>query len=302
MKLLVTGAWNCTGEQLAELEKLGYSVVYHKNENEPLKCSYDEIDGVICNGLFLYHDIEEFKKLKFIQLTSAGFDRVPVEYIKSNGIKLYNAAGVYSVPMAEFAISGILYLYKGMSYFAENQKKHIWSKKRDIIELNEKKALIFGCGSVGIECAKRLSAFGCEVYGADIVCDDRPYFLKVFSVSEIEKTLHNYDIVISALPLTKKTQHFFNSERLRALKESSVFVNVSRGGVVDTKAIIKALADKKIYGAVLDVFEEEPLPEDSDLWDLNNVVLTPHNSFVGDGNLERLFLLIQKNLKEVSNL
>ena len=122
MKLLVTGAWKCTQEQLNTLRDFGHDIVFMQNERESLPCKYEEVEGVICNGLFLYHDIKRFVSLRFIQLTSAGFDRVPMEYVQSQGIEIRNARGVYSIPMAEFAISGVLQLYKQSRFFYENQK------------------------------------------------------------------------------------------------------------------------------------------------------------------------------------
>ena len=97
MKLLMTGAFNCTAEQKVKIENLGCEVIFHKMENEPLSAEMYEVEGIICNGLFLHNDIEKFQNLKFIQLTSAGLDRVPVERIKEKGIVLKNARGVYSV-------------------------------------------------------------------------------------------------------------------------------------------------------------------------------------------------------------
>ena len=117
MKLLVTGALKCMPSDISLLESLGHTVIFMQDEKGYLPCNAEEIEGVICNGLFLYHDITEFKKLKYIQLTSAGFDRVPVDYIREHDIKIFNARGVYSTPMAEFAISGVLQLYKKSRFF-----------------------------------------------------------------------------------------------------------------------------------------------------------------------------------------
>ena len=122
MKLLVTGAWKCTKEQLNSLAELGHSIIFMQNESEDLPCDYSEIEGAICNGLFLHHSIEKFTNLKYIQLTSAGFDRVPMDYVKSHGITINNARGVYNIPMAEFAVSGVLQLYKKSQFFYEKQK------------------------------------------------------------------------------------------------------------------------------------------------------------------------------------
>ena len=112
MNLLVTGAFKCTDSDIQTLSNMGNDVIFHQMESESLPCEYDWVEGVVCNGLFLYHPIERFPNLKYIQLTSAGFDRVDMNYVKQHYIQIFNARGVYSVPMAEFAIAGVLDLYK----------------------------------------------------------------------------------------------------------------------------------------------------------------------------------------------
>ncbi len=296
MKILITGAYNASEKQIEKIKELGFEVYFHADERE--RVSLCEIyDAVLCNGLFLHNDIKDFVNLKYIQLTSAGLDRVPLEYIKSKGIVINSARGVYSIPMAEFAVSGVLQLYKQVRFFFDNQKKHKWEKHRGLLELSGKNVLIAGCGSVGDECAKRFSAFGCSVFGIDVLNIDKPWYKEVFLLDKMGMALKSADIVVLTLPLTEDTKHLLNEDTISGLKKDAILVNIARGGIVDTNAIIKVLEQKKLYGAVLDVFEEEPLSEKSMLWDMENVILTPHNSFVGEGNNERLFELILKNLK-----
>ena len=297
MKLLVTGAWNCSETQLDEIRRLGHEIVFMQQEKDDLPCDYGSVEGVICNGLFLYHDIAKFTSLRFIQLTSAGYDRVPMEYIEEHNIKIFNAKGVYSVPMAEFALSGVLQLYKQAKFFNENQKQRKWEKKRDLIELSGKTVLIVGCGSVGTECAKRFKAFDCNAFGVDIKPYQSEVFEKISGLSDLDSRLSDADVVVLTLPLTNETKHLFNANRFERMKTGAVLVNIARGAIVDENALINALEDK-LFGAVLDVFEEEPLDTDSEMWDKENVILTPHNSFVGDGNNKRLFDVIVNNLGE----
>ena len=233
MNVLVTGAFQLNSGEREQLEAAGHKVFVHGDERAPV--DYPErYEAVVCNGLFLYNSIERFTSLRVIQLTSAGLDRVPLDDIRVRGIELHNAAGVYSVPMAEFAVCGILQLYKQSRFFAANQAQHKWEKHRGLLEISGKRVCILGCGDVGREIAKRLKAFGCHI------------------------------------------------------------VNVARGALADEAALAKWLQNAGC--AVLDVFEEEPLPESSPLWDMENVVLTPHNSFVGEGNRARLWERIKENL------
>ena len=297
MKLLITGAYNCGNEQLNKIRNLGHDVIFMQQENGELPCAAESIEGVICNGLFLHHDIEKFKALKYIQLTSAGFDRVPMDYVNTHGIEIYNARGVYSVPMAEFAISGVLQLYKQSKFFYNNQINRKWEKSRSLLELNGKTALIVGCGSVGNEVAKRLTAFNVKVFGVDLFTRKDDLYSEIYPLEQLKEVLPRFDIIVLTLPLTDKTKGMFDKECFDLMKDSGVLVNIARGAVVDEKSMIDAL-DSKLLGAVLDVFEEEPLSQLSPLWEKENVILTPHNSFVGDGNIERLNVLVLRNLSE----
>lgn len=298
MNILITGAWQEAEKSINAIENMGHKVVFLQYEKDNLTCDYEWVEGVICNGLFLYHPIEKFINLKYIQLTSAGYDRVPMEYINEHNININNARGVYSIPMAEFAIAGVLQLYKHMDRFAENQKDALWNKERNLSELFGKTVCIVGCGNVGTECAKRFKAFGCKVVGVDIVTREDKNYGKIELIDNIDEVLVYSDIVVLTLPLTEHTFHIINKNRFEKIKRESVLVNIARGAVVDTAAMIEALDNKKLGGAVLDVFEEEPLDEKNRLWSMENVIVTPHNSFVGDGNNQRLSRVIINNLKK----
>ena len=224
MNLLVAGAINSASEKIKTIESSGHNICVLQYENDDLPCDCEWVEGVICNGLFLHHDIKKFKNLKFIQLTAAGFDRVPLDYIKSHNIEIFNARGVYSIPMAEFAVSGILDFYKGKRKFFENQKKHIWEKQRNLTELSGKTVCILGCGSIGTECAKRLKAFDCEIIGIDLIAISFDYFDKVYGLDSIRQTLSVSDIVVSTLPLTETTRRMFNDELFSAFKDNALFL------------------------------------------------------------------------------
>ena len=297
MNLLVTGAFNCREADLQELSSLGNDVIFHQMESDSLPCSYSWVEGVICNGLFLHHPIEKIENLKYIQLTSAGFDRVDMEYIEKKGIKIFNARGVYSVPMAEFALWGVLELLKQGSAFTENQKAHKWEKRRGLKELSGKTVCVVGCGNVGTECAKRFKAFGTRVLGVDIVKPEAEFYDEYFPFEKMTDVLGRADVLVLTLPLTKETENLFDSKTFALLKKDALLVNISRGKVINQQDLISALQEGNLSGAVLDVFETEPLEENSPLWDMENVIITPHNSFVGENNLSRLREVIFENLK-----
>ncbi|MBQ4342213.1 MAG: D-2-hydroxyacid dehydrogenase [Clostridia bacterium] len=296
MNLLVTGAWQDAEAYMDELEAMGHSAVFLKWEKDPLPCEAEWVEGVICNGLFLHHPIERFPNLRFIQLTSAGFDRVDMDYASAHGIEVHNARGVYSIPMAEFALAGVLQLYKQARFFEENRAARRWEKHRGLLELYGKNVVVVGCGSVGSECAKRFSAMGCHVTGVDIAVREDAAFDRMLPLDGLEEALKAADVLILCVPLTDKTDGLLDKARLSLLPGSAVVVNIARGRVVDEAALAAMLHAGRLFGAVLDVFETEPLPPSSPLWDAPNTVLTPHNSFVSDGIGERLGKCVKNNL------
>ncbi len=296
MNLLITGAWHEAKEHIQSIEARGHHVAYFPLERESLPCDYAWVEGIIGNGIFLTHPIEKFENLVYIQLTSAGFDRVPMDYVSEHNITVHNTRGVYSIPMAEYAVCGVLTLYKQMNSFFIHKQKRIWEKRRDLKELLGQTVCIFGCGSVGAECAKRFAAFGCTVIGVDISVEIHPYFSFIYRLDAIDNALKTADIVVITLPLTEQTRHLFDKEMFHKMKRNAVLVNIARGAIIDTAALATALKDN-LYGAVLDVFEEEPLGADSPLWGMENVIITPHNSFVGEGNEHRLASVIIDNLE-----
>lgn len=296
MNILVTGAWKQGQQKLNELNKLGHQTVFMQNESDALPIDPQWVEGMICNGIFLHHSIDLFSNLRYIQLTSAGFDRVPMDEVNRRGIKICNARGVYGIPMAEFAVGGVLQLYKHSRHFDKNQKEHGWNKCRELLEFWGKQVTIVGCGNIGQECAKRFAAFDTRVIGVDIFTAELPGIEKMYHISQLQEVLPQSDVVVLTLPLTEETRHLFNRDTFAAMKPGAILVNIARGAVVDTQALLEALQNR-LGGAVLDVFEEEPLNPQSPLWDMDNVLVTPHNSFVGDNNNRRLTDVIFQNLQ-----
>lgn len=297
MQLLLTGAFPYTEAQTAQLKALGAEITFVQDEREKLTIDVSKFEAVVCNGLFLQNDIRAFQSLRFIQATSAGLDRMPLEYINENGITLRNARGVYSVPMAEFAVSGVLSLYKHTARFLENQENHQWVKDRSVRELAGDTVLIVGCGSVGTECAKRFKAFDMRVFAADICRPTAEFYDAYYPMEQLTQALSAADVVVLTLPLTEETRGMFGSDLFSQCKSGAILVNLARGAVVCEADLIRALENGALGGAVLDVFEAEPLPAESPLWEMENVLVTPHNSFVSPKNNTRLFRVIYENLK-----
>ena len=301
MKLLITGAWPEAKAHIPALEALGHTVCFLQQEADPLPCDPAWVEGAVCNGLFLYHPIDQFPNLRFIQLTSAGYDRVDTDYVQAHNIEIHNARGVYSIPMAEFAVCGVLQLYKQSRFFYENQKTHKWEKHRGLLELYGKTVTILGCGSVGTECAKRFQVFGCRVIGVDLYPREDEHYEQIHPLSKLEELLPQTDILLLTVPLTRETLYLMDHHRLSLMKPSAILVNISRGQVLDEFALCDAIQTHRLSGAVLDVFEQEPLDPDSPLWNAEKIILTPHNSFIGDSTNSRLDRCIIQALSKGEN-
>ena len=292
MKTLVTGALQATSEELKQLEELGLEITFHQSERDKVE-NPEQFEAAICNGLFLYNDIEKFTNLKYIQLTSAGTDRVPTDYVREHGIVLKNAAGVYAPPMAEWTLMRLLELYKNADKLFANKG---WNKDRAWRELGGKTACIVGFGAYGREVAKRLKAFDVKVCVVNRSVKESPFADEFFTMDKLDGALAKADIVILAIALTDATKQFMNAERFAAMKDGAVLINAARGALVEENALIEAL-ENKLAGAALDVFETEPLPDDSKLWKMENLLISPHNSFVGENNHARLMGVVMKNLE-----
>lgn len=298
MNLLLTGCFSYTESQKEKLASLGYRIHFMQQEKDSLPLAAAEVDATVCNGLFLTHNIEEFSQLKFIQLTSAGFDRVPVDYIKTKGIMLHNARGVYSVPMAEWALFRVLEHYKHGWFFKNEQEHHRWTKHRGLRELAGSRVAVVGAGNVGQEVAKRFGALGCHVTGFDIHTNNIPFFDEMALTTSLLECVGAYDVVVITAPLLPSTRGLISYDVMKGMKENATLVNIARGGLIDQEALITVFTERKDMFAALDVFENEPLEADSPLWRMDNVAISPHNSFVSDRNNERMFDVMYQHLKD----
>ena len=265
-------------------------------ENEDYDLDFSRFDMILCYLFFNYHDVRQFTNLKYVHTTSAGLDHMPMEYLRSRGVELDNARGVYSIPMAEYALSSVLQLYRETDLLAQRQREHLWKRVWNSRELGGKRVTILGAGSVGTECAKRFTAMGCRCVGLCRHPDPTAEFYETQLHSDrLDEVLPETDILLLTVPLTEDTRGIMDARRFGLLKPGAVMVNVARGPVVVTEAMAEALESGRLSGAAADVFEEEPLPADSPLWDVKNLIITPHNSFTGEGNAKRLFDLVYRD-------
>ena len=309
MNILVTKGWYEAPDHIEEIMAMGYTVYYIEHEDDPLPCDPAIINGVVCCKVFNYHPIEEFTNLRFIQVESVGYDRVPLDYAKAHDIMVYNVGATYAGPMSEYIICQLLDWYRNTNQELVNRINKGWDKNFNKQELSGRTVCIIGTGNIAKYTAKKLKGFDCKVLAISHTARDIAYIDEVRSYSILHETLAESDIVIIATPPDKVLSDSLADEEsgsgfmpvigareLAAMKRSALLVNVARGTQVDEPALIEALQNGTIRGAILDVFQEEPLPEDSPLWNCKNAILTPHSSYIGEGNADRLWNTIKTNL------
>ena len=295
MKVLFT--YDYGKEQLDRIRGLGYEVVIINEDTfTELQVPFDA-DVLCCYNPFERVDINKFTKLKLILLSSIGIDFIPKDDIIKNSIILTNNRGGYSIPMGEWIVMNLLMLSKKSTTFWDNKKQKKWKLDTKLTELYGKTVTFLGTGTISTEAAKRLQGFGMNVVGVNTKGTISQYFDKAYSLDEVKTAISMADYLVMVLPFTEKTHHFLDQEKLGWMKDSARLINVSRGNVIDERAMTKALKDKAIAGAALDVFEEEPLSVDSELWDMDNVYISPHNSWISEQRDARRFNLIYENLK-----
>ena len=213
--------------------------------------------------------------LRWFQSGGSGIDHLP--HWNINKVIVTNTAGVSGKYMAETVTGAILMMNFGFPKKIENQRNQIWDPQ-DWKSLDQKIALIIGLGGIGSRVAKRLKSFGMRVLGVRNSLKPCKYVDALIPMSEIKDSLSQADYVCIHVPNTPSTHHLVNEDFLSAMNPSSRLINTSRGSQVDESALIIALNSGKIAGAYLDVFDTEPLPPTSSLWNTPNLIISPHVS------------------------
>lgn len=274
-----------------ELCQVNSKTIYNYNCN-------DDVYGIICSrNIARIVDGMELANLKFVHLTSAGFDNVPIDNFREKGIDVCNAGSVYSIPMAEMVIYGLLKMQKRYYFNPNITMIRPFRNYHYIKEIYNKTALILATGNIGTEIAKRLSAFGVRILGYDKYVKNNTAFEKIINErSDLIKELATCDFVISTLPATEETKKFIDFELLSACKKDSIFVNVGRRQTIDEDALYLALKKKCINGAVLDMFEYMPNPVTNRFRRLNNTIVFPGVTAISQELNDRLDEHIGNNI------
>ena len=248
--------------------------------NEAVEDIIDDVD-IIIGGLPI-KSLSRAKNLKWVQMTWAGTDIYTRVEGFPEGVLLTNASGAFGKEISEYVIGTILARYIRLDKYLDNQKKSLWKGMGAERNLDRKRVLIFGTGDIGTNIAKRLKSFGTVNIGVKRVVD-RPleYFDDLYTLDNIDELLPKADIVIGCLPNTDYTQGLLDYRRLSMMKKDSTLVNVGRGTLIVTEDLIRLLHEGHFADVILDVTDVEPLPQTSPLWNMSNVLVTPHISGQG---------------------
>jgi D-2-hydroxyacid dehydrogenase (NADP+) len=241
--------------------------------------------------------IHNAKNLKWIHLLSAGADAMPFDELKERKIILTNSKGVHKYQISEQVLGYMLLFERGLNYFIRKQMNREWDKSVRVSELYGKTVCILGVGSIGDEIARIAREFGMKTIGVRKSGKISQFIDEMYTNENMIYAVSKADYVICALPLTDDTYHLLGKDFFKNMKNDAVFINIGRGKVVDESSLIDALKNKTIRGAALDVFEEEPLSKESPLWDMENVIITPHTAGISPHYMERGIEIIKHNIK-----
>lgn len=243
--------------------------------------------------------------LRWLQLQGAGADNLPDE-ARERDLSVTNASGVHAEPISDHLLALIYAFARDLPLAIRQQQQHTWNYDRrpEVFEPSGKRVLLLGTGAIGHAFARKAAALGMKVVGirrnpeaplreegGDTTC-----YLRLAGPDALRKELPHADVLVITLPLTAETRGMIGSEELGRLPSHALVLNIGRGAIVDQDALIEALRQGSIGGAGLDVFDPEPLPADSPLWDLENVIVTTHYSGITPRYSERLWEIFLDNL------
>ena len=239
---------------------------------------------------------QKAKNLKWLQCNITGTDHLIASLADRRDIILTSGRGIHGPPMTEVTLLHMLALYRQVRRLAKNQENHTWDRFLPYV-LENRLVAIMGLGAIAEHMARCFEALGMTVYGISRTNRKIEGIDKVFSRDELTEAVKDVDFLIALVPFNPETHNIIDAKVFYAMKPSACLINVARGGVVDEAALIDALKNGEISGAGLDVFEESPLPDNSPLWDMENVFITPFTGGRSDKYAERILTVIEPNIR-----
>lgn len=220
--------------------------------------------------------LKNIPNLEFVQLNSAGTNGYSDNPDFPKNVTLANASGAYGVAISECILAGILTLMKHIPSYIQNQSDHEWKDEGKVKSIYNSH-IVLGLGDIGKEFSKRAYAMGAHITGIKRNINEKPdYIDKLCTMDSLYEELEKADIIVSSLPGSTSTYHLFDEEALSHVRKQPIFVNVGRGSLIDSSVLKKALKENIFSGAYIDVTDPEPLPKEDELWNLNNLIITPH--------------------------
>jgi phosphoglycerate dehydrogenase-like enzyme len=243
------------------------------------------------------HVFEKAKNLKWVQALGTGVDGITDQPALRKDVLVTNMHGFHGGPVSEAALLAMLSLARDLPRSLRQQARRKWDRFPARL-LKGKTVGIFGVGAIAAELAPKCKALGMKVVGISSAAREVPGFDAVHGREELAQAVKEWDYFVLLTPFTPETKNIVDAKILAAMKPSSFFINLARGGVVDEDALLHALKNKKIAGAALDVFAREPLPEDSPFWDMENVIVTQHQGGFFDGYPGFAIPVVEENLRK----
>lgn len=222
--------------------------------------------------------LEQNTNLKWLQTWSAGVNSLPMEALHKREVSVTSANGVHAYPISETIFALMLGLTRKIHTYVRQQQDKQWDNAGIELEIHEKTIGIIGVGAIGQETAKIAKAFGMKVLGVRHSGKATDNVDKMYKPDLLAEVLPQCDFVVVTLPLTEETTDMFAAKQFAQMKKNAFFINIGRGPIVQEEDLIHALEQNEIAGAGLDVFATEPLPEESPLWEMENVIVTPHTA------------------------
>lgn len=245
--------------------------------------------------------LAQIPDLEFVQLNSAGTNGYTDNPDFPKKVKLMNASGAYGVAISECLLAGILCLLKKIPQYIKNQSQHEWKDEGKVKSIYNSNILVLGLGDIGKEFSIRAHAMGAHIIGIKRNIQNKPeYIEKLTTMNELYSELEKADVIVCSLPGTIETENLFNEETLKHVKPGAIFANVGRGTLIDSEILKKALDEGIFSGAYIDVTNPEPLSSDSPLWDIENLIITPHvcGGYHLDETLNRIIDISIRNIKD----
>ncbi len=299
MKVLFTvptGERSC--KEISEaILNMGYELERLDEFGEIKEHEDTDTDILVCYDPFSKIDFRNSKKLKAVITSSTGIDQIPDYILENESIQIMNNNSAYAVPIAEWIVMYFLMGLKNFPKVKEKQKEKNWVLEKNTLEAIGKSILFLGAGGIATEAAKRLKSFDVETIAFRRTRKENPNFDRTVFEENIDDEIKKADCVVACLPDNETTRNFMNAERISLMRDDSIFINISRGVVVDEDALVKALDDGKFRFVALDVVKDEPLSKDSKLWNMDRLFLSSHVSWISQMRPVRMKKNIIDNLE-----